>query len=128
MRKGLRQDLHMRSTARFPLTPNPLPQVITNTLHITHMSNNIKVKVGDKVKLNQTGIGTGLNDECWYGAGTEAIKTLQADPDREWTVCYVDSIDKSFRLVGLGFFWTLDVFDIIPLTVGQRLKRIFNRK
>lgn len=92
------------------------------------MSNNIKVKVGDKVKLNQTGIEAGLNDDCWHGAGTKAIKTLQADPDRGWTVCYVDSIDGSFRLKGLGFFWSLDVFDVVPPTLGQRLKRIFTRK
>lgn len=92
------------------------------------MSNNIKVKVGDKVKLNRTGIEAGLTDECWCGAGTEAIKTLKADPDREWTVCYVDSFDESFRLVGLGYFWTLDVFGVVPLTLGQRLKRIFTRK
>jgi len=92
------------------------------------MSNNIIVKEGDKVKLNRTGIEAGLTDKCWHGAGTEAIKTLKANPDREWTVCYVDSFDGSFRLVGLGFFWTLDVFDVVPLTLGQRLKRIFTRK
>lgn len=92
------------------------------------MSDKIKLRNGDKVKLNQTGIEAGLTDHCWHGAGTEAIKTLKADPDREWTVCYVSDADRDFRLVGLGYFWTLDVFDVVPVTVGQRLKRIFTRK
>ena len=86
------------------------------------MNNNVKVKDGDKVKLNQTGIEAGLHDDCWCNAGTEAIKILQADPDREWTVCYVSDID--FRLVGLGYFWTLDVFDVVP-AVASSNNRIF---